>query len=628
MMQAVQQQRPLRYAYALVAVFLGSALLLATIGSWRRASHERDQERINLYHLETLTSLLEIGDTIQEIMTGFRGTENELLESDAQAETSRVRMHRLNAVVESRLGIIRELEQQFGGESCDPIIRRAIQRHIRLSERLDSGVPVRETYAEWRALQIAVLQLDRLHKLAVESEIDRITEERERVDAETLIGLLVVFFGSGWVIVRLTRRLRNSLEEQAKSQEALIESERRFERAQRIDALGTMVGGVAHDFNNLLTVVLGQAELLALGRLEDDQRRQVALELERAAEHGVALTRQLLTFSRQEPVAPCNVDLNEIIRGLGGMLRTILRSEIDTRIELAEQLPNIRADPGQLERVVVNLVSNAADAIETTGTLTIQTAMVSKPEPGLWDDGEAQPSDAASLASAGVSQGAYVRLRVSDSGCGMPAEVREHAFEPFFTTKERGRGTGLGLSVVHGVVKEIGGHIDLRSEPGVGTTLEVFFPCAKSEPLRAEASADLATVGGTERILLVEDDPQVLRVAEGTLRAAGYEVLSAPTPAAGLRVLEASAVDLLVSDVVLPGLRGPEFAKRALELRPGLPVVFLSGYSEDAILRAVRESRHPLVSKPFTTRSLLQAVRAALDGCGEAGGAEVETSSS
>ena len=376
----------------------------------------------------------------------------------------------------------------------------------------------------------------------------------------------------------------------------------RLDQARRLEALGQLAGGVAHDFNNYLTAILGNAELLASELPPEDPRSELVAGITRAAEHSAALTRKLLAFGRRQVFQARVMDPARLLRELAPVLRRLAGEAIQFDLDCAEDTGRVRADPLQLEVALVNLVSNARDAMPEGGTLTLETGNV------LVDD--------ASARRLGVPPGAYVSISVSDTGSGMPPEVRDRIFEPFFTTKPEGEGTGLGLSSVHGIVRQSGGAISVYSEPGVGTLFRIYLPWVdepEAEPVSAGAGVDLR---GSETVLLVEDDPEVRQVARAALTRAGYEVIEAPD---GVRALELAAglespPDLLLSDLVMPGMGGGELSRRARERWPGLRVLFVSGYSANGMVRrGALEPGVELLQKPFTPRELLRRVRACLD---------------
>jgi len=375
-------------------------------------------------------------------------------------------------------------------------------------------------------------------------------------------------------------------------------------QSQRLEAVGQLTGGVAHDFNNLLTVVLGNADQLATDNLDALQRRQALDMLIGAAERGAVLTRQLLAYARQQPLAPSAVDVNRLVEALGPMLRRTLGEHIEITFTCDPQLWPAMVDPTQLESAVLNLCLNARDAMPGGGRLTLATANATL---------DPDPEDA----HADVAPGPYALLTVTDTGSGIPQADLRRVFEPFFTTKEKGKGTGLGLAMVYGFVKQSGGHVGIESALGHGTTVRLYLPRADG-PVAAALPVPAATqlLGGQETILVVEDDELVRLLAGVELQAMGYQVLEAPSGAAALRMVEAGvAFDLLFTDVIMPGgMSGRDLADAARRLRPGLRVLFTSGYTEDAFVAPGRlDPGVQLLPKPYRRGELARAVRAALD---------------
>ena len=386
-----------------------------------------------------------------------------------------------------------------------------------------------------------------------------------------------------------------------------VSAERRLEeqlrQAQRMEAVGRLSAGVAHDFNNLLGIILGYGALLR-PRLGGEWQRAKLAEIMKAGERAAGLTRQLLTFSRKQVMQPAVLDVSALVADLGRMLGRLVGEDVELVITLSADPGWVRADPGQVEQVVMNLVTNARDAMPRGGRLTLATANVVL--------GEADLGDAPSLAA-----GDYVCLAVSDTGVGMDAATRSRIFEPFFTTKELGRGTGLGLATVYGIVAQSGGHIRPRSEVGRGTTLEVFLPRVEAPAAPAEpGQAPGPGGGGSETILLVEDDEVLRELSREVLAGGGYRVICAPS---GPEALAAAGrctdrIHLLCTDVVMMGMSGRELSEELAALRPGLRVLFTSGYTDDAVLHhGVREQEMVFLQKPFAPDALLRKVRQALD---------------
>lgn len=373
-------------------------------------------------------------------------------------------------------------------------------------------------------------------------------------------------------------------------------------RAQKLEAVGQLAGGVAHDFNNLLTVISGFSEMVLAGMTADHPHRPMIEEVYRAGERASMLTRQLLTFSRKDVAEPRLLDLNAVVDGAGKMLRRLIGEDVRLATAPGPALDNIHADPGQVEQVIMNLAVNARDAMPQGGRLTIETANV-------------ELGSEKARAPAGMQAGRYVLLSVTDTGHGMDASTQSRIFEPFFTTKGIGKGTGLGLATVYGIVRESGGHIDFSSEVGRGTTFNIYFPSAG--PAEADAATENAREMPTGKgtVLLVEDDDSVREVIRLILQSLGYSVLEAR---GGAEALELSAsfrgpLDLLLTDVVMPGMNGREVAEAVDKQRPGVKVLYVSGYTDDAVVRhGVLRAEAAFLRKPLTSVALGEKVRSLL----------------
>ncbi len=375
-------------------------------------------------------------------------------------------------------------------------------------------------------------------------------------------------------------------------------------QSQKMESVGRLAGGVAHDFNNLLTVILSSCSFMADSLHEEDPLLQDVREIKSAGDRAVALTRQLLAFSRRQILQKEVVDLNLTLKNLDKMLRRLIGEDIDIATEMDPGIWKVEADPGQIEQIVMNLAVNARDAMPGVGKLTIETANV------VLDQEYARNH-------IDVTSGPHVMLAVSDTGCGMDAGTKAQIFEPFFTTKEKGKGTGLGLSMVYGIVKQHGGNIWVYSEPGKGTILKIYLP--RSTATEKTASRAPGTVGdtrGTETVLVVEDERAVLKLAVRALKQKGYNVLAARDGLEGQTVANAheGQIHLLLTDVVMPNMSGKEMAEKLLVTRPDLKVLYMSGYTDNAIVHhgVLDESTH-FVQKPFGVDALVQKVREVLD---------------
>ena len=378
--------------------------------------------------------------------------------------------------------------------------------------------------------------------------------------------------------------------------------EQKLRQAQKMEAIGRLAGGIAHDFNNLLTVIEGYGELLMEKTAGDMNLVPEVLEIRRAAARAAALTNQLLAFSRQQVLAPKVLDLNDLVQNMSNILRRLLGEDVDLRLQLEPNLGQVKADPNQLEQVIMNLAVNARDAMPEGGKLTLETANT------VLDEQYAATHES-------VRPGPYVRLAVTDTGAGMDDQTRAHMFEPFFSTKH-GKGTGLGLSMVYGIIRQSSGHIWVYSEPSMGTTFKIYLPRVQPTAEAIPTPIFSRAPGGSESILVVEDEPALRTLVNNVLKKQGYRVMVAGTDAEAIAIGEdqTTRIDLLLCDVVLTQTNGRELARRLVELRPALKVLFMSGYTDDTVLkRIILEAGTPFLQKPFTVDALGRKVREVLD---------------
>ena len=379
--------------------------------------------------------------------------------------------------------------------------------------------------------------------------------------------------------------------------------EEQLRQSQKMEAIGTLAGGVAHDFNNLLTVITGYTRLLQDNLHNNEQVLNQLQHIEKAAERAGSLTRQLLAFSRRQVLQPTLINLSETVQGMGKMLRRVIGEDVELVTSAAADLNLIKADPGQIEQVIMNLAVNAREAMPQGGRLIFETANVTVDGEQLREQPEAQP-------------GEYVMLTVSDTGCGMDDATKAHLFEPFFTTK-KGTGTGLGLSTVYGIVKQSGGHITVTSASGKGTEFRIYLPRARQLAVPDSEVRPRTVLKGDETVLLVEDDDELRELSRKILKMNGYQVLAAGRDAEAEQICRTynGEIHLMLTDVIMPGTAGPELAAKLLKLKPAMKVLYMSGYTDNAMAKlGTLEPGTAFLQKPFSPSALAQKIRQVLDG--------------
>jgi two-component system cell cycle sensor histidine kinase/response regulator CckA len=379
--------------------------------------------------------------------------------------------------------------------------------------------------------------------------------------------------------------------------------EAQFQHSQKLEAVGQLAGGIAHDFNNLLTIITGYSEMILAVLPERDELRSTVVPIAEAAERAASLTRQLLAFSRRTVLEPKVLDLNVVVKETEKMLQRLLGEDIVLTASLNPAIGRVKVDPGHLGQVLVNLAVNARDAMPRGGSLTLETQPADLDEAYRDTHPESQT-------------GRHVLLALTDTGCGMSPEVKSHIFEPFFTTKGLGKGTGLGLAVVQGIVKQSGGSIEVYSEPGIGTTFKIYLPVADETVAPPAGTESVIDVQGTETILLVEDDDGVRRFALRSLQSHGYRILQAKDAREAVTIADQhpGPIDLLAADLVMPHMSGRELAEVLQPKFPAMKVLYLSGYTDDAVVRhGILQADVNFLQKPFSPFSLARKVRQVLD---------------
>jgi two-component system cell cycle sensor histidine kinase/response regulator CckA len=524
--------------------------------------------------------------------------------SERKREEARARelLDRLAKIARQVPGLVYQFQLRADGSSCFPYASERIREIYRVSPE-EVREDASKVFAAWHPDDYA----------AVSDSIQRSASTLEPWQHEYRVrfadGEVRWLFGSA-VPERQTdgstlwHGFITDMTEHKRAEQARAKLEEQLRQAQKMESIGQLAGGVAHDFNNLLTTVGAFVELAQEELPPNAQVRDYLEGVLAATSRGAALTQQLLAFARKKIVQPQEADLNAIIGRMAQMIGRLVGEHIEFALELSPELGSVKVDVGSIEQVIMNLIVNARDAMPNGGKLTLQTRNI--------------VLDAREAASRGdVAAGAYVRLAVTDTGTGMSPEVKARLFEPFFTTKAPGAGTGLGLAMCHGIVKQAGGTISVNSERGAGTTFFVDLPRRLDAPLplRREA-AFMSARTGHETVLLVEDEPMILRVARAALERLGYRVLCANNGLEALELARATTehIALLVTDVVMPKLGGSELAARLSELRPGIKVIYTSGYAENALAtQGVLRERVNFIQKPYALAALSQRVREVLD---------------
>lgn len=558
------------------------------------------RDRVTFFHLKSSAIAQELRQEVRELEHGFMPNETEGHNYNRPASMHSLQDQQvLLATIGHNYRKLADLQREFGGEQFADTLGRIKMRIEELNALADSGAMDVDADDTIISLEHSTLQLTRLHIVAADKAIAALENITGR--ARPFYVALLAFAGTTALIVAFTMRLvRSSISRENEARNALAQSREQLHHMQKLDALGQLVGGVAHDFNNLLTAILGQTAQL-LKRTDSDKSRRSLEQIQKASNQAADLTRQLLAFSRMQPVEPRVFNVNELLRDMDGMLKRMIGEDIALDMQLGAGLSGVEMDPTQLRQVILNLASNARDAMPRGGSLKIST---NAREIAATDETDLEP-------------GQYIEVSVVDSGIGMTEETRERIFEPFFTTKPMGRGTGLGLSTVHGIVKAAGGSIRASSRVGEGSQFTVLLPTSekKSESL-AEQLADKPSSRGTETILVVEDEELIRAMLKEGLRQYGYTVLTATDANEGLDYCagEHGDIDVLISDVIMPKVNGAEFLDEARRLQPTAVCILMSGYTDTVLEDSGLELGDiPLLQKPFEIDKLAQLVRSQLD---------------
>ncbi|MDJ0941198.1 MAG: ATP-binding protein [Woeseiaceae bacterium] len=590
----------LRYVYALTAVVvIAAAALIIAVYTAQKADDEA-RDRVTFYYLASSAAseqLYRNTQSLQRLLTDAAGGTPETTGRPIQPGVSGT-LYSMRSQLERLL----ELQAQYMGQQFDATLSRLEVRFTTIEWMAMDSAPPGELLDSVAALELNIDQLHRLHEIAAAETLGDIESQARLIlpNLALLTAILLAAIVGGWFVTRL---LRQALERQAQTEEALAASQERMHHMQKLEALGQLVGGVAHDFNNLLTAILGQAGLLRDHASADSELQDGLGEISEAARQATSLTNQLLAFSRRQPIQAQAFDLNELIRSMQPMLRRLISEDIEINYELGKGLGAVELDTGQMHQVVLNLVINAKDAMPDGGSIDVVT------EWARLETGDPQHP--------AMTGGDYTRLIVADSGTGMDEETRERAFEPFFTTKPRGRGTGLGLATVHGIISAAGGEISIDSRPGGGTRIRILLPVStRSAEAAAAEHVATGTRAGSETVLVVEDEAQIRTFLRNGLGSLGYTVLTAPGGKDGLDICEreTGGIDVIVSDIVMPNMNGAEFMKAALNRQPSAVGIYISGYTDDVALQHGMDESIPLLYKPFELDDIAALIRERLDG--------------
>ena len=588
------------YMYIMVAgVFALAAIVVLSLYSMQDVELDI-RDRVTFYHLNSSAIAQELRQEVRQLEhTVFAHQHDDSDDDHVREMHATVDQQVLLASIDINVGRLAELQARYAGPEFVETLRRVQSRAQQLAGFAGQQPTADEADVFARSFENTVLQLARLHMVAAEKALARLEDSSSRT--KPFYVALLAFAGTTVLIVAFTMRLvRSSIAREDEARDALAQSREQLHHMQKLDALGQLVGGVAHDFNNLLTAILGQTAQL-LKHTESDRSRKSLEQIQKASNQAADLTRQLLAFSRMQPVEPRVFDINELLKDMDGMLKRMIGENIALDMQLGAGLPGVEMDPTQLRQVILNLASNARDAMPRGGSLKICTTS----------------RDLDPTVVPGLEAGQYVEISVVDSGIGMTKETRERIFEPFFTTKPMGRGTGLGLSTVHGIVKAAGGIIEARSRIGEGAQFTVLLPAStKKTDSLSERSADKPSSRGSETVLIVEDEELIRAMLKEGLRQYGYTVLTATNADEGLDYCagEHGDIDVLISDVIMPKVNGAEFLDEARRLQPAAVCILMSGYTDTVLEDSGLELGNiPLLQKPFEIDKLAQLVREQLD---------------
>ena len=589
-----------RYVFGLMGLAAVASLAVILSFYFAQKADREAHERIAFYHVEStglaervrrdnlsLLRLLgfDIPDTAELVAAGNRGVRR-------GPDT-----HGILRMIASRVNELRDLGREYGEAEYAATLHRINERFRAVEVSILAHEPADLSRHAILSFDVAVEQLFRQHTIAAEvahPDIDSVIA-RMTPYAAIVAAILIAVGTVSWITMRLLRR---SIARQAAAEILLAENTERMHHLEKLESIGRLVGGVTHDFNNLLTAILGQTGLL-LDKPGDERTRYGLVQIREAGQQAAALTRQLLNFSRPQPSEVHVVDVNELIRSIEVIVTRVIGTATTLKIDYGDDVPPVELDPAQLQQVIVNLAVNARDAMPDGGTLSITTQRTA-----------VAPShdESAQLPAAG-----YAKISVADTGDGMDKQTLERIFEPYFTTKAKGRGTGLGLSTVYGVVKGAGGFVDVTSRPGAGSRFEAILPgSTKDVSYAASGEVPGLDVFGEEAILIVEDEQSVREFVRDGLEGLGYRVLVAADAAEAINLLEENGeqIQVILADAVLPGQSGVELIVAARELQPNVTALLMTGYSDDHLARkGIDKASLPLIYKPFEIAEVASLIR-------------------
>jgi signal transduction histidine kinase/CheY-like chemotaxis protein len=587
-----------RYAaVGMALIALAGAALALTVFTW---DHLEKTTRFDMeaYHLRSTSVATRLGLSVASALADL----HEIEDSDNGADAER-RLHAELAAQQVMIDDLLALQRNSADSDLLPAVEAVDSRYQRVTSALDResregadrNLDLPRRMAE--SLALAVEQLWRLHAIETNRHLDSMSiraDDRNRTLALVAVLSALAMMAIGFSALRMLRR---TMARESALQASVERARQNQQRALKMEALGKLAGGVAHDFNNLLSIILGHSELMRSRLDRDDPLVLETDAIEQAVSQAAALTRQLLTFSRQQPSEPKPIDLNELTRGMELLLSRLLGNRSELVTMLAPNLGKVRADPQEIERVLINLVSNAADAMPTGGTVTVET--------------DGCPSELKSGAAAGSvpNKAAFARLSVCDIGIGMDETTKERVFEPFFTTKSEQDGTGLGLATVHGIITKAGGWVEIESEVDMGTRIDLYLPRCEPESQENLTPTEPAGSPVSGTILVVDDEAGIRTSCARTLREAGYVVLESSDGIAALELCREhqKGIDLILTDVAMPGMTGPQLAERAKSVRPEAHILFMSGHAGDKLPEGIH-----YLGKPFSRAELLSHVQGVL----------------